>query len=106
MNITDELVMDDLLATTDHKTILEWTRKNQGIPIMKPKNAAGVKEIAIDFSNGSANDDAVAVTWEEWLRLFDKRKLVFMYGGHMSPESRPYYRLESKQSLVDAVKHN
>jgi len=94
---------EDLLATTDHKTILEWTRMNQGIPIMKPKNANGIKEIAIDFSNGSANDDAIAITWEEWLRLFDKRKLVFMYGGHSTDESRPYYHLESKQALVSSV---
>jgi len=94
---------EDLLATTDHKTILEWTRKNQGIPIMKPKNSDGIKEIAIDFSGASANDDAVAVTWEEWLRLFDKRKLVFLYGGHMSDESRPYYRLEKKDILVSSV---
>ena len=106
MNIADDLITDDLLATTDHKTILEWTRKNQGIPIMKPKNAAGIKEIAIDFSSGNTNDDAVAVTWEEWLRLFDKRKLVFMYSSHLSLESTPYYRLESKQTLVNAIKHN
>ena len=94
---------DDLLATTDHKTILEWTRMNQGIPIMKPKNESGIKEIAIDFSNGSVNDEAVAVTWEEWLRLFDKRKLVFLYGGYASDDSPAYYRLESKQVLVSAV---
>ncbi|MBS1597421.1 MAG: hypothetical protein JST75_04295 [Bacteroidetes bacterium] len=100
--------IDDLLATTDHKTILEWTRRNQGIPIMKSKNKEGVKEIAIDFSNGTENDDAVAVTWEEWLRVFDKRKLVFMYGDHINNEqSRLYYRLESRQSLVTAaLKHS
>ena len=91
---------DDLLATTDHKTILEWTRRNQGIPILKSKNERGVKEISIDFSSGSANDDAVAVTWEEWLRLFDKRKLVFLYGGHMSDDTSPYFRLELKEILT------
>jgi hypothetical protein len=96
---------DELLATTDHKTILEWTRANQGIPVMmKSKNAAGQKEIAIDFSAGSANgDDSIAVTWEEWLRIFDKRKLVLMYNAHAGDESRPDYRLESKQELVSSI---
>ena len=98
---------EELLATTDHKTILEWTRSNQGIPVMmKTKNAMGVKEIAIDFSAGSANDDeSIAVTWEEWLRIFDKRKLVLLYNVHIDEETQPYYRLESKNKMVSAVVH-
>jgi len=95
--------IEELLATTDHKTILEWTRANQGIPVMmKSKGAAGAKEIAIDFSGGAENgDDSIAVTWEEWLRLFDKRKLVFIYNPHNgSSENKAYYRLESKKEIV------
>ena len=91
---------DDLLATTNHDIILEWCRANQGIPVvLKSKDEKGQKQIAVDFSGRENNtDDSIAITWEEWLRIFEKKKLVFIYSKHTGSEvQKPYYSFASRQ---------
>jgi hypothetical protein len=84
------------LVTTHHEVIREWAEARDGRPATVPGTEHGdhLGVLRIDF--GEPNDSLRSVTWDEWFRTFDDRRLNFIYqeqrkDGHTST----FFRLES-----------
>jgi hypothetical protein len=86
--------------TIEHAQIIEWTQNRGGRPAID-KSATGARPI-IRFPNETDND---AVSWEEWMSVFDSDKWIFIYQdrtteGDLSRswKIRPRFEPESRWS--------
>ena len=74
-------------VTTDHNEIREWVRKHQGVPEVIEHGARHENDpgIRIDFP-GEKDDQYLSnahlpeqLNWENFFRIFEHEKLVFIY---------------------------
>jgi hypothetical protein len=68
--------------TTDHDEIRKWVEGRGGHPAtvqstVRRNLGAGV--LRIDFPGFSGAGTLKPVSWEEWFRIFDERRLGFLY---------------------------
>src|SRR4051794_1204629 len=68
--------------TTDHEEIQQWVEARGGHPAtvkrtVKGNQSAGV--LRIDFPGFSGEQTLEAISWDEWFRVFDERRLAFLY---------------------------
>ena len=75
-------------TTTDHETIRKWADSKGGKPAAVDRTHAGgdVGIIRIMFPGApqSEHENLVEISWEEFFREFDERKLALIY----DPNSR------------------
>jgi len=69
-------------VTTDHDEIREWVESHGGHPSVvkrtqRGRNGGGV--LRIDFPGFSGEESLQETSWDEWFRVFDERKLAFLY---------------------------
>jgi hypothetical protein len=72
--------MSTSLTTTDHDTIRKWAEKRGGKPAAV--KASGDKDtgiLRIDFPGYSGGDSLEEISWEEFFKKFDEKKLNFLY---------------------------
>lgn len=71
--------MSNSAQTTDHEKIKEWTRSRNGIASVI--NDGGSKVLRIHFPEASSDrdDEFNEISWEEFFRIFEDRKLAFLY---------------------------
>jgi len=63
-------------TTTDHDTIRRWVEDRDGRPAkVKDDSDGGI--LRIDFREPEENLEEIA--WEEFFRVFEDRKLAFLY---------------------------
>jgi hypothetical protein len=84
------------LVTTSHDVIRQWAEERGGRPATVDGTEHGdhLGVLRIDFQDKT--DSLREVSWDEWFRTFDLRKLNFLYqenrtDGHQST----FFRLES-----------
>ncbi len=86
------------LATRDHDVIRRWAEERGGEPAtVARREGERPRTLRFNFPGyGGANLEAIS--WDEWLRTFDERDLVFLFQEHMS-NGRPsnFFRLDSPQ---------
>lgn len=68
--------------TTDHEMIRKWVEDRGGHPAtvertLKGKQDAGV--LRVDFPGYSGNATLKPVTWKQWFKIFDDRRLAFLH---------------------------
>jgi len=68
--------------TTDHEEIRRWVEERGGHPAtvkgtVKAGQAAGV--LRIDFPGYSGERSLKPVSWEEWFRIFEERRLGLLH---------------------------
>lgn len=86
-------------TTTDLKDIKKWAEERDG----KPAKVKGVgKEsdngiIRIDFPGYSGEDSLEEISWDDWYKIFQDRKLAFLYQDETSggKESR-FFKLVNR----------
>ncbi len=62
--------------TTNHDVIRQWVEEHDGTPI----NSAGVNaEEIIDIGFGSAVDESLKITWDEFFERLDTNGLAFRH---------------------------
>lgn len=70
-------------TTTDHDEIREWVEKRGGHPAVveetRGKNGGGLLRIDFDESGGNGGEQLERIGWEEFLRVFDRNGLAFLY---------------------------
>jgi hypothetical protein len=72
-------------TTTDHDEIRKWAEERGGRPsVVRTHSEGGI--LRIDFQEPDENLEAIS--WEEFFRIFEERKLAFLYqeekSGHKS----------------------
>ena len=84
------------LVTTHHKVIREWAEARGGRPATVPNSEydgrPGRLRIHFDESNGQLVD----ISWDDWFRTFDERRLNFIYQeDHTDGRPSTFFRLEN-----------
>lgn len=78
--------------TWNHKEIKEWVEKHGGKPAIFDDPTAITDKIGIRIDFPGHKDErymhstvvAKVVSWEEFFKIFEKRKLAFVYGVTMA----------------------
>ena len=74
-------------VTTDHKTIQKWAEAHGGKPAAvdrtHAKDDVGIIRVMFPQAPQSEHQHLVAISWDEFFKEFDKRKLALVY----DPES-------------------
>jgi hypothetical protein len=67
--------------TTDHDKIRQWVEDRNGRPATVKGSAKNSKAgiLRIDFPGFSGQTSLKAVSWKEWFKIFDERRLGFLY---------------------------
>jgi hypothetical protein len=78
------------LATRDHEVIQKWAEERKAVPATVPGTEHGdhLGVLRLNFP-GYGGDNLQEVSWDEWFKTFDDRKLVFLFqenkaDGHQS----------------------
>jgi hypothetical protein len=73
------------LATRNHEVIMKWAEERQAVPSTVPgtehEGRPGV--LSFDFP-GYGGEKLEHISWDEWFKTFDERKLVFLFQEHKS----------------------
>ncbi|TMS00560.1 hypothetical protein [Nonomuraea basaltis] len=85
------------LITTDHDVICQWAEERGARPAKVPgtehEGRPGV--LRFDFP-GYGGADLEEISWEDWFRTFDDRKLNFIYQEHKKSGAQSnFFRLEN-----------
>ena len=68
--------MSAAVQTTDHDKIRSWAEARDGHPAkVETKGEGGI--LRIDF--GEPDEAFQSISWDEFFRIFDDRKLCFLY---------------------------
>ncbi len=67
------------LVTTSHEVIRNWAESRGGVPATVEGTEHGDRAGVLRFDFGERTDRLRHITWEEWFRTFDERKLNFIY---------------------------
>lgn len=86
------------LVTTDHDVIRQWAEARKGVPTTvdgsEHDGHAGV--LRFDFPANGREERLREISWEEWFRAFDERRLNFIYQEERSDGKQSnFFRLES-----------
>lgn len=78
-------------TTTNHDEIRQWVESHGGHPATvkrttRGSQAAGV--LRIDFPGFSGAQSLKPISWDEWFKVFDQRKLAFLYQASKGRQSR------------------
>ncbi|MDQ0661592.1 hypothetical protein QFZ35_000090 [Arthrobacter ulcerisalmonis] len=86
------------LATTHHEVIRQWAEERGGVPATVEGTEHGdhLGVLRIDFRDKDAN--LRQVSWEEWFKTFDDRRLNFIYQEQRTDGSQSnFFRLENPE---------
>ncbi|MGX5716900.1 Rho termination factor N-terminal domain-containing protein [Arthrobacter sp. MAHUQ-56] len=86
------------LATTHHEVIRQWAEERGGVPATVDGTEHGdhLGVLRIDFRDKDAN--LREVSWEEWFKTFDDRRLNFIYQEQRTDGSQSnFFRLENPE---------
>ncbi|MGR6316799.1 hypothetical protein [Micromonospora soli] len=86
------------LVTTDHDVIRRWAEARRGVPTTvdgtEHDGHAGV--LRFDFPANGREKRLREISWDEWFRTFDERRLNFIYQEERSDGRQSnFFRLES-----------
>ncbi|MEV0153012.1 hypothetical protein AB0H57_04630 [Micromonospora sp. NPDC050686] len=86
------------LVTTDHDVIRRWAEARKGVPCTvdgsEHDGHAGV--LRLDFPANGREGRLTEISWDEWFRAFDARRLNFIYQEERSDGRQSnFFRLES-----------
>ncbi|WP_314194701.1 Rho termination factor N-terminal domain-containing protein [uncultured Arthrobacter sp.] len=86
------------LATTHHEVIRQWAEERGGVPATVEGTEHGdhLGVLRIDF--GSEDSNLRRVSWEEWFKTFDGRRLNFIYQEQRTDGTQSnFFRLENPE---------
>lgn len=85
------------LATRSHDVITGWAEARKGVPATVPGTEHGdhLGVLRINFP-GYGGQDLQEVSWDDWFKTFDDRKLVFLFQEHKKDGSQSnFFRFDS-----------
>lgn len=88
-------------VTTDHKTIQQWAEARNGKPaaVASTKGGDDPGILRIDFPGHGGEQSLTTISWEEFFKKFDEKKLAFVYQDELkSGETRRFFKFVSRDS--------
>ncbi|GAA2637682.1 hypothetical protein SMC26_37740 [Actinomadura fulvescens] len=85
------------LVTTDHDVIRQWAEERGAEPATVPGSEYDGRpgRLLFDFP-GYGGEDLEKISWDDWFRTFDERKLNFIYQEHKSDGAQSnFFQLEN-----------
>ena len=88
------------LATRAHDVIRSWAERRGAQPVAASRDADGEPR-TLRFAFRAGREDGAAsrlerITWDQWLEVFDRRDLVFLYQERRSDGSASnFFRLDN-----------
>lgn len=64
--------------TTDHDTIKKWVESRGGKPSVVVENEEKTELLRLNLP-GYSEDNLEEIDWKNWLEIFDRKKLKFLY---------------------------
>ena len=90
--------MSDSKTTTALNEIKKWAEEREGKPA-KVKGVGDGKDdgiIRIDFPGYSGEDSLEPIPWDDWYKIFQERKLKFLYQDKTNDEKESrFFKLVS-----------
>jgi hypothetical protein len=86
------------LVTTNHDVIRQWAEERGATPAVVPGTEHGDHLGVLTFDFGEKDDRLRHVSWDEWFRTFDERRLNFIYQEkRRDGRQSNFFRLESPE---------
>ena len=86
------------LVTTSHEVIRNWAESRGGVPATVEGTEHGDRAGVLRFDFGERTDKLRHITWEDWFRTFDERKLNFLYQEERKDgRQSTFFRLENPE---------
>jgi hypothetical protein len=86
------------LVTTSHEVIRNWAEERGGVPATVEGTEHGDRAGVLRFDFGERTDKLRHITWEEWFRTFDERRLNFLYQEERKDgRQSTFFRLENPE---------
>jgi len=84
-------------TTTDHDEIRKWSEERGGRPsIVKTNGEGGI--LRIDFQEPDENLEPIS--WDEFFRIFEERKLAFLYQEEISGKKSRFNKLVDRTTTA------
>lgn len=84
------------LATSSHEVIRQWAEERNGVPATVEGTEREGRPGVLRFDFGGDSDRLRHVSWDDWFRTFDERKLNFLYQEERKDGRQSnFFRLES-----------
>lgn len=84
------------LATSSHEVIRQWAEERGGVPATVEGTEHDGRPGVLRFDFGGDSDRLRHVSWDDWFRTFDERKLNFLYQEERKDGNQSnFFRLES-----------
>ena len=89
-------------TTTDHRTIQRWAEQRGGKPAAvsathPDEGSGGILRIA--FTDEALEESLEEISWDEFFRTFEDRKLAFLYQDEKDGHESRFFK------LVDRTQH-
>lgn len=97
--------MASAIPVTDHETIRRWAEERGARPAHVKgtggKNDVGL--IRLDFPGFSGEETLEPISWDEWFKEFEKRKLALLIypPEEAPPDKRNFNKLVSRESVME-----
>ena len=91
----------DSRVTTDHETIRTWAEARGGKPATVKSTASNGEAglLRIDFPGYKGEGSLEEITWDEFFKKFDEKKLAFLYQEKTSSgEESRFFKLVSRET--------
>ncbi len=87
------------LVTTNHEVIRRWAEERGARPATVPGTEHGGRPGVLRFDfPGYEGENLKEISWDEWFKTFDERKLNFIYQEHTADGRQSnFFRLESPE---------
>ena len=86
------------LATTSHEVIRQWAEARGGRPATVEGTEHGDRLGVLRFDFGDDTPKLRQVSWDEWFKTFDERRLNFLYQEERSDgRQSTFFRLENPE---------
>ncbi len=89
------------LATRSPEVIRDWSERRKATPVAATRGPEGKpRTLRLDFGDTGVRDGRgrlrESISWDDWLRVFQDRKLVFLYQERSRDGSdSSFFRLDS-----------
>lgn len=86
-------------TTTNHDEIKKWAESRGGKPATVKSTESGGEPgvLRIDFPGYSGGGSLEEISWDEFFKKFDEKKLAFLYQEHTSSgEESRFFKLVSR----------
>jgi hypothetical protein len=88
------------LVTTNHDVIRKWAEERGAVPatVAGTEHGDSLGVLTFDFPPLGDNDRLRRVSWDEWFKTFDQRKLNFIFEEKRSDGRQSnFFRLENPE---------